>query len=326
MGGMFMGRALVLFVTVLLVCIQLPLVTLAQINEEVIEQYLSPIGWAKSDLEDYLQNYFDLSVNDFGTFEELKEWVGTPITAENRQQLLNRYNMSFDELEILLIEHGDSPQDYYFLEDLDAAIDFYLKYSHELDAVTGFFEQLGITDDELDRLFLHLSKLDEGTIEAHMAAIEARLLAMGHFTEVTELTEQQKQEIASIFTDMLAAFRMTASFYLELNGQREATSLLSLLDRESLGGKTLVIEFYDGEGSLLLDLLIDENIFDSQFLSDIGKLLPALPHLAHEHPLGEKMPETASPYVTNMLIGLFLSLLASLLYVGLRRKAIRHAS
>ncbi|MFV8828870.1 processed acidic surface protein [Alkalihalobacterium sp. APHAB7] len=321
-----MRRALVLFVIVLLVCIQLPLVTLAQINEEVIEQYLSPIGWTKSDLEDYLQNYFDLSVNDFGTFEELKEWVGTPITAENRQQLLNRYTMSFDELEILLIEHGDSPQDYYFLEDLDAAIDFYLTYSHELDEVTGFFEQLGITDDELDRLFLHLSKLDEETVEAHMSTIEARLLAMGDFSMVTELTEQQKQEIASISTDMLATLKMTATFYLEWNGQREAFSLLSLLDRESLDGKILVIEFYDDEGNLLLDLSIDENIFDSQFLSDIGKMLPVLPHLAHEHPLGEKMPETASPYVTNILIGLILSLLATLLYVRLRRKGIRHAS
>ncbi|MDE5413503.1 processed acidic surface protein [Alkalihalobacterium chitinilyticum] len=321
-----MRRALALFVIVLLICIQLPLVTLAQINKEVIEQYLSPIGWTKSDLEDYLQNYFDLSVDDFGTFQELKEWVGTPITAENRQQLLDRYNMSYDELEILLIEQGDSPQDYYFLEDLDAAIDFYLTYSHELDAVTGFFEQLGITDDELDRLFLHLSKLDEETVEAHMTTIEARLLAIGDFSNVTELTEQQKQEIASIFTDMLAALKMTATFYLKSNGQREAISLLSLLDRESLDGKILVIEFYDDEGNLLLDLSMDENIFDSQFLSDIGNMLPVLPHLAHEHPLGEKMPETASPYITNMFIGVLLSLFAAVIYTRFLRKERRRAS
>ncbi|WP_216828504.1 processed acidic surface protein [Alkalihalobacterium elongatum] len=320
-----MKRALLLMLTVLVVSLYFPLVTFAQINEEAIEQYLSPIGWTASNLESYLQNYFDMSIDDFATFEDLKEWVGTPITAENRQALLDQYNMSLDELDILLTEYGDSLGDYHFLEDLEAAIDFYTTYNNELDAVTGFFEQLGITDEELDKLFLHLSKLDEGTVEAQMAGIEARLLAMGDFSDITDLTEAQKEEIASIFNDMLAAFKMSAKFYLEYNGQREAVSLVALLDMESLNGKTLVVEFYDDGGNLLLDLTIDENIFDFQFLSDIGDMLPVLPHLAHEHPLGEKMPETASSYVENMLIGLFISLLAAIVYIRIRHKGLKDA-
>ena len=64
---------------------------------------------------------------------------------------------------------------------------------------------------------------------------------------------------------------------------------------------------------------INEDLFDSDFFEDVGQLLPALPHLAHEHPLGEKMPETASPYVENMLIGLFLSLLAAVLFIRFRK-------
>jgi processed acidic surface protein len=315
----------VLFI-VILICLQLPLSAFAQISDEEIENYLSPIGWTAEDLENYLQDYFDMSINDFETFGELKDWVGTPITAENRQQLLDEYNMSLEELQDLLAEYGETPEDYYFVEDLEAAIHFYTSFDEELGEVTDFFALLGITDEELEKLFLHLSKLDEETVEAHMAALEERILAMEDFSDVTELTQEQKEEIASLFTDMLAAFKMTATFYLESNGQRELVSLTQLLDMERLGGRILVIEFYDDEGNLLLDMTIDENLFDFDFLEDAGELLTVLPHLAHEHPLGEKMPETASPYVENMLIGLFLSLLAVVLYVRFRLKGVKDAS
>ncbi|WP_088102095.1 processed acidic surface protein [Halalkalibacter urbisdiaboli] len=319
-----MKRLLSILIIVVMVGMQFPLTTVAQINHEEIEAYLSPIGWSASDLENYLQDYFDMSIEDFETFEELKAWIGTPITAENRQELLTQYNMSLEELEALLAEYGESVDDYYFLEDLDAAIDFYTNYSGEMDEVVDFFALLGITDEELERVFLHLSQLDEETVEQQMAAIEERIMAMEDFSDATELTEAQKQEIASLFTDMLAAFKMSATFYLETNGQRDVVSLTTLLGMESLNGQSLLIEFYDHEGNLLLDMNIDENLFTSNFITEMGHLLPEVPHLAHAHPLGQKMPETASPYVGNMLFGAFLMILSIALYVRYRK--LNHAS
>jgi hypothetical protein len=40
--------------------------------------------------------------------------------------------------------------------------------------VTDFFAQLGITDEELEKVFLHLSKLDEETVEAQLTVLDTR--------------------------------------------------------------------------------------------------------------------------------------------------------
>lgn len=310
----------------LLIALQLPLSVFAQISNAEIEQYLTPIGWTTEDLETYLQDYFDMSITEFDTFEELKDWIGTPITAENRNHLLKQFNMTLEDLQVLLTEYGETPEDYYFVEDLEAAIHFYTEFDNELEQVTALFALLGITDDELDRLFLHLSTLDEETVEAQMNALEARILMMSDFSDVTELTQEQKQEFVHLFSDMLAAFKMTATFYLETNGQRESISLSNLLDRQNLNGKVLIIEFYDDAGNFLLDMRIDEDLFDIEFIEEVGDILTTVPQLAHQHPLGAKMPETASPYLENLLIGLCLSILAIVLYTRSRDKGAKSAS
>ncbi|MFC0557561.1 processed acidic surface protein [Halalkalibacter alkalisediminis] len=320
-----MKRLLFTSLITIMMALQIPLSAFAQISNEEIDQYLSPIGWTTEKLENYLQDYFDMSIHEFETFEDLKNWIGTPITAENRQALLNQFNMTLEDLEVLLTEYGESPADYYFVEDLESAIHFYMNFDNELGEVTNFFALLGITDEELEKLFLHLSKLDEETVEAHMSALEERIIAIGEFSDVKALTQEQKEEMVSLFTDMLAAFKMTAKFHLESNGQREPVSLSDLLDMETLNGNILIIEFYDEEGNLLLDMSIDEDLFDSAFIEEAGELLTILPQLAHEHPLGAKMPETASPYVENMLIGLFLSMLALVLFARFRHKGLKNA-
>ncbi len=320
-----MKRVLSILLITLMLGLQFPFAAFAQISNEEIENYLSPLGWTTVELENYLKEY-GMSLNDFTSFEELKEWIGTPITEENRLNLLNQYNMSFEELKVLLAENAETPEDYFFVEDLDAAIHFYTSFSDEFNEVTDFFAQLGISDEELEKVFLHLSKLDEETVENQMAALEARISAMGDFSDVTELTETQKEETEAIFTEMLAIFRMSAKFYLESNGQREPLSLSALFEMENLNGNKLIIELYDDEGNVLLDMMVDENIFNSGFLSELAGNLELTPNLAHEHPFGEKMPETASPYVQNVLIGLFLLFIAVTLYIRLWLMEIKNAS
>lgn len=321
-----MKRLLTVLTLTLLISVQLPETIFAQIPPEEIEQYLSPIGWDVTDLENYLNDYYDRSIDSFSSLEELKEWVGTPITEENRQAVLDSYNMSLQDLEILLTEFGESPADYYFVEDLDNAIDFYLNFNDDMAEVTDFFGLLGISDAELERMFIHLSKLNEQEVEQQLTLIESRILALDTFTEAAELTEAQKEEIASIFTDMLSAYNLSAVFYLESQGQREQMTLRSLLDMATLNGSVLIIELYDEEDNLLLDIVIDEDLFDTDFLSQLAEDLLLLPHLANEHPIAQKMPNTASPYVNNMLIGLMISLFSIALYIRLRKRREKYVS
>jgi hypothetical protein len=47
--------------------------------------------------------------------------------------------------------------------------------------VTDFFAQLGITDEELEKVFLHLSKLDEETVEAQLTVRDSQFSIGGLF-------------------------------------------------------------------------------------------------------------------------------------------------
>src|SRR5688500_14681561 len=103
-----------LFLCFVLFCmVQQPVFAVPPQNE--INQLISELGWTNDDLTEYL-DYYELSVDDFETIEDLKSMLGTPITDENVADLLLQYEMTRPQLETLLAEFGESLEDYYFIE------------------------------------------------------------------------------------------------------------------------------------------------------------------------------------------------------------------
>ncbi|RDW19672.1 processed acidic surface protein [Oceanobacillus chungangensis] len=107
-----------------------PVLTFAiESKEPEFEVFLQEIGWNKQDYIDYLESK-DWYLEYFDSVDEL----GTPLTEKSIQPVLDEFNLSREELNVLLIENGDieEGQDVLdgtfiiFEEELPEFIDFYL--------------------------------------------------------------------------------------------------------------------------------------------------------------------------------------------------------
>ncbi|MCM3160115.1 processed acidic surface protein [Metabacillus litoralis] len=279
---------------------------LAAPPQEDIDQILTELGWTQQDLVDYL-DYYELSLDDFETAEDLRSMLGTPITDENLAELLASYEITRQEMDVVLAEFGETLDDYYFIEDLDVALSFYLDHDGEMAEIEEFLALIGLTDEEVDSLFNHFMGLDEEQLEQEMEGIITRLDPYLMMDDMTVLTDAQQNELVSILQDMMNVLQLDARFYLDdNNGVRTEVTFKELMNMEELYGNTLAIELYNTNGDMLLDMSLSEDMLSSEFfiesgieLAEVGDMAGELTNLLHN-----RLPDTASSLWMNMLLGL----------------------
>lgn len=296
----------------------------AKINDQQLQEYISSFGWTMEDLQQYLANH-DRTLADFATFDKLKQWLGTPITEENINELLTRYRLTQEELEALLGQFGETTQDYTFINDLDTAVDFYLHHNEQMQKINDMLASIGFTEGEASRLFEHIMSLHDKTIAQRLEALDARIERLLHMDERMKFTTAQQKEALSIWQDLLATLGLQSKFYLVKIGQMEEVSARQLIAMETLEGRDLLVALDNHQGERVMDLQLPENMFMSKFVLHAGQDFIHAGQMASEMKekmQGEKMPNTASPYVMNVLMGLFLMLLGAFLYLQTRKKAV----
>ncbi|WP_286136831.1 processed acidic surface protein [Bacillus sp. 7894-2] len=74
-----------------------PAVSLAAPSDEEVANFLKETKWSEEGLNDHLEYFWDMSIEDFETIEEMIEYLGEPITEENLQQLLADYGFENEE-------------------------------------------------------------------------------------------------------------------------------------------------------------------------------------------------------------------------------------
>lgn len=295
----------------------------AQPPQEDIDALLAELDWEMEDLTEYLE-YYEESLDSFASAEELREYLGTPITPENLSTLLNDYELTREELDTLLADFGETLEDYKFIEDLEIAVGFYQDNDNMMLELENFLSDIGITEEEADRLFTHFESLDELSLEAEMEEIGARLESIMMMDPEAEITEEQKAEILAIWNEIMAKMHLSPKFYLvNADGSKTPISFDELADMEEFPASALFIELFDTEGNLILDLQVSADMLGDEYaidagekLTDIGDLAGELTELRHT-----KLPDTASPYVSNMIIGVVI-ILAGLFLLLIRRKQI----
>lgn len=309
-----------LFVSLLFFHTNFVLVSAAPPQNEVNE-LLSEMGWTQEDLQNHL-DYYEMSLAEFDTIEDLKFVLGTPITDENLNELLAQYDMSRGQLDELLAEFGETVDDYKFIEDLDVSIDFYQNHDENMKEAEEMLASIGLTEDEVDRFFNHLMALDETVLEQRMEEVASRLEPYLLSDPETELTDAQMEELTSMWEEMMSLLQLDAKFYLvNKEGVKTAVSYGQIMSAEDMYGNSLLIEIYDTQGNLLLDMQLSEDMLTSDFIFDsasqltnVGDLAGELTNLKHE-----QLPKTASPYGLNMAIGLIVLLLGLSIYVKTRK-------
>ncbi|RLL43902.1 processed acidic surface protein [Oceanobacillus piezotolerans] len=384
----------------------LPVMTYAiELNEPEFEKFLKDIGWDKQDYVDYLESkewdleYFE-SVDELGTplseesvqlvleefglsreelnellveygdleegqdvlegtwiifSEELHEyvdfylngWEGTPIDEDNLQQLLDDYGFESKEaLEQFLNENDDSIENYEYIEDLYLAVDFHLD-DLDLDEIYGLFTEIGLTNEELEKLFAHLETLDyeDPAFLDKLIELSERMMAFEDFETAGELSAEQIAELFDIFYDMLNLFEVETKYYLVKDGEKQTVSFETLMTMDTTKGYDLLIEIYNKQGEFLADILLTADMFGSDLIQETGKDIKQAEEILTENqkaspalkaaegakeaktakpPVktvkGGELPATASDYAGNALVGLAFVLAGVFLFRRLRIK------
>jgi processed acidic surface protein len=275
----------------------------------------------------------------------------TPITDENLQELLDLYDLTMEELISLLEEHGDSLERYEYIEDLEWTVEYYLFYYEEdidFSEIDDLFDQLGLTYEELDRLFEHFLTLDleNPAFLDRLEKLADRMMAFEDFDEVSDLTPAQIAELLDIFTQLLDLFEIDVKFYLVKENEKKPVSLATLMTMTSTDGYGLLIELYNKQGEFLADLLFTADMLGSDIIVETGKDLKKTekvivkqtekkaekkaekkPAPAEKKPItktekGAKLPKTASNYLVNAASGLAVALAGFAIYRRFRVKGV----
>src|SRR6478735_445640 len=299
-----------------------------------------------ADLEDFLGEPIaaDLhNVQDVYADFDLDKTSLNALLKENGQSLDDYVYLDdlYEDVGFYL-EGDDWYKDDESYDEEDASYDDELS-EEDLSGLLSFMQsELGLTSEELNRIEAHFTSLeDELSNEATLNRLDQlgeRLAAFEDFDTATELSADQIAELMSIYKEMLSIFHLDAKFALVQGGNERPLSLTDLINLEELKNASLKISLYTTDGKFLADMVITGDMFNSDIITDTGKEVEksaeavAKPAQAQKPAVekqtngavqktvkGGKLPETASNYVTNTLIGLVLVAAGFVLFRKVRR-------
>ncbi|MEH7160746.1 processed acidic surface protein [Priestia megaterium] len=306
-----------------------------------------------ADLEDFLGEPIaaDLhNVQDVYADFDLDKTSLNALLKENGQSLDDYVYLDdlYEDVGFYL-EGDDWYEDDESYDEEDASYDDELS-EEDLSGLLSFMQsELGLTSEELNRIEAHFTSLeDELSNEATLNRLDQlgeRLAPFEDFDTATELSADQIAELMSIYKEMLSIFHLDAKFALVQGGNERPLSLTDLINLEELKNASLKISLYTTDGKFLADMVITGDMFNSDIITDTGKEVEksaeavAKPAQAQkpavekkQEPVkkqtngavqktvkGGKLPETASNYVTNTLIGLVLVAAGFVLFRKVRR-------
>ncbi|PLS16470.1 processed acidic surface protein [Bacillus sp. M6-12] len=332
--------------------------------EQKLTNYLTEISKirgfkvTKAQLESSL-NFFGDDLESYETVQDLKEFLGDVIKADmsNLDYFKENYELDQQAIISLLKENGKGLADYVYIDELEADIWEFSEgrlpgMEEELteELLPMFEEELGLTEQELKRLEDHFTALEDyfsdEVILERMEQLGERMMQFGDFNSIEEITPEQLAELNSIYEEFLSVFKLKASYSLVLNDAETPLSIADMMQLEELKGAKLKIALYSTDGTFLADLLITDELVDSETVTLAGEQMnesaEEVVALAQTAPIvkakekilekrekqqnspfktvkGAKLPKTASDYIENTLIGIFLALGGVLMFRKVRK-------
>lgn len=265
--------------------------------EEAVKQYVQDIGWTMEDLTRYLAKW-NMTIHDFSSLDALKKQLGTPITPERLDALLLRYDMTREEAEALLGQFGEQLQHYTFVEDLDYALSFYRDRYDTMQAMTDMLATIGLTEDEIRRLFERTPPSAKQTFERLDEQMQTLVLR----DPSTPLTKQERETVLHFWNEWLSLYRLQAKVY-EVNEQGRTPISFEQLQTVHA---PVVMEWYDEKGNFVADVYIPRERMNESTFIDVSEQLAHIGMMALNLESGllvARMPKTASSYGMNIIIG-----------------------
>lgn len=125
------------------------------------QSYLQEIGLSEEEFVTYLSDMHDYTLEDFESLEELTMYLGDLLNEENLQELLAEFELTEEDFNLMLEEHGTSLDEYVFFDDLYFDVTDWL-YSEEMTPITDetlqfLLDEFGFESREELELFLNES-------------------------------------------------------------------------------------------------------------------------------------------------------------------------
>lgn len=141
---------------------------------------------------------------------------------------LKEYGLSEKEAADLFVENGymESGQNildvFMFEYELDDAL-FTVTYEEDDFQIGNLFQELGVDDQEWERLVNHLRKVRDKNpnLENDLMALGERLEAVADFESVSELSAQDIAEMLSILNDLQKTLEVKTKYYLVKDGKKK---------------------------------------------------------------------------------------------------------
>ncbi|KZZ83269.1 processed acidic surface protein [Bacillus sp. SJS] len=311
-----------------------------RVTDDVLKEILAKYELTEDQLTDLLVENGDLfdgeKVQDVFYFEnyllETIQIAGdypTEINDATLQELWESYDFtSREEFDQFMKDHGLVLEDYDSIEELDEEIYNFMELPDMESEFEEIFDQLGLTEEEFERLAAHFEKVYQNNpyIDAQLMQLGDRMMAIGDFESVDELSEKDIQEMISIYGEMMDLLNLQAKYYLVKDGIKKELSLQTMMSLNDVDGADLFVELYDLDNKLILDMTLTSEMIGSELIKETGKDLVKTSEAVSsikkqtEKPgatvKGAKMPKTAGFHANWMIAG------ASLIAVSvlIRRK------
>lgn len=292
----------------------------AALSDREVSKLIESVGWTTQDLEKFLSAK-ELRLDDFPNTKELKEVIGTPITPDSLEELLHTYNMTREELDILLAGFDEKVQDYWNIEDLDVAIDFYQNHENLMANLEAFLLNVGITDKEKNNLYTHFKTLDEEVVGTKIDQWKEKADSLNALDPEGALTQNQQSELMALWEDMTKTLGLYPKFFkVDDNGKQTKLSLSDLSKTKLLD--TMAMELYDNQNKLILNLVLSPEVLTASFAVDAADKVVSLTELSGELTTlyQSQLPNTASFAPMFLFIGYLLILIGTLLLIWKKKK------
>ncbi|UTI40867.1 processed acidic surface protein [Niallia sp. RD1] len=293
------------------VCMQVSPV-FASPSEKEVEMLANKLGWTTNDLEEYL-TFKGLKTSDFDTIQLLEKQLGTPITPTNLDQLLVQNSMTREELDILLAGFHEGVEDFWFLEDLEVAIDFYKNHEDKMLKLEKFLENIGFDDTEKQQFYGHLNRQNPALLAAKVEEWKEQLndfQATDQESGVNEVTNPALSAFWKDFFNTTSLRPVLIGIGIDDNGKRTELALTDLFLKEM--DTTVAIELYDNQNTLIGDAVVTPDMVSSvEAIDKMVALTEVTQELANLY--AAQLPNTASPLPVFLCIGYMLALVGAFL-------------
>lgn len=303
----------------------------------------------KGNVEEALARYY-LSLEDFETVQEMSDFLGDVIKSDlsNMNDIYNRYHITEAELSQLLMDHGETINDYIYLNDLESSVSFYQSSSdlqNSTSEISNYIKQIlpvilakiDLSNSEIEQLKKHYASIEENLssteFQIKYAALDSRMNDLRLAALKGEKSEEEiASEMASIYEDFLPLLKLNVIITLKQDGKDTVLSLADLFRMDKINDKaTIYFALYNDESKFLADFSLSDKIFESilegeqtenatdDVIKSIDKASSGQNSGIAKTVNGAKLPKTASYNFIYVISGIIIVIAGLLMYRKVRK-------